>query len=132
MDSKFQRDVLEKIQYRPRLIPLFDHALDIPQRIYDYHPSLFVCFNRVTQTYELHSLDQEGDSYCMALPYKELDARSLRWIWQNDIRVHGKNIFRRIDKSEEDFKASKDREHRNWVRDIAGETRSLFAKDAWA
>lgn len=132
MDNRFERQVLEKIQYRPRLIPLFDHTLNIPQRLYDYHPSLFICFNKVEQRYELHSLEQEGDSYCMALPYKDLDARTLRWIWQNDVRVHGKNIFRRIEKSEEDYKVRKDREYRNWVHDVASETKSLFAKDAWA
>lgn len=131
MDYRFERDVLEKVKHRPRLIPLFDHTLDIPQRLYDYHPSLFVCFNRHTQRYELHSLEQETDSFCATLPYKDLDARTLRWVWQNDIRVHGKDIFRRIEKSEEGFKKSKDREHKNWVQDIAKETQSLFAKDAW-
>lgn len=132
MDYRFERDVLEKIQYRPRLIPLFNHTLDIPQRLYDYHPSLFLCFNRHSQRYELHSLEQEIDSYCATLPYKDLDARTLRWIWKNDIRVHGTNIFRRIEKSEEGFKKSKDRDFKNWVEDVASETRSMFAKDAWA
>lgn len=131
MDYHFERNVLEKVQYRPRLIPLFDHVLDIPQRLYDYDPSLFVCFNKHTQRYELHSLDQEGDSFCATLPYKDLDARTLRWVWKNDIRVHGKDIFRRIEKSEEDFKKSKERQQRNWMQDIASETQSLFAKDAW-
>lgn len=131
MDFQFERAVLEKIQYRPRLIPLFDHVLDIPQRLYEYDSSLFICFNRQTQKYEIHSLTQDGDSLCMTVPYKELDVRAMRWLWQNDIRMHGKAIFHRIEKSEEDFKQGKDREYRNWVRDVASETQSLFAKDAW-
>lgn len=132
MDFQFERDVREKIQYRPRLIPLFDHALNIPQRLYEYDSSLFVCFNRQTQRYEVHSLNQELDSFCATLPYKDLDARTLRWIWKNDIRVHGKAIFHRIEKSEDDFKKRKDREFHNWVEDVASETQSMIAKDAWA
>lgn len=120
------------MHHRPRLIPLFDHSLNIPQRIYEYSQDLFVCFNKHTQRYELHSLSQEGDSFCALLPYKDLDARTLRWIWKNDIRVHGKEIFHRIEKSESDFQKSKAQEHRRWVEDIASETQSLFAKDAWA
>lgn len=131
MDYDFERQVLEKIQYRPRLIPMMDHTLNIPQRLYDYHPSLFMCFNTHTQRYELHSLDQEGDSFCATSPYKDLDARTLRWVWKNDIRVHGKDIFLRIEKSQEDYKKRKDREHKNWIEDVGKETQSLFAKDAW-
>lgn len=132
MDYRYQRDVREKVEYRPRLIPLFDHTLNIPQRLYEYDSSLFLCFNVHTQRYEVHSLDQVGDSYCATLPYRDLDARALRWVWKNDIRVHGKEIFNRIDKSQEDFEKAKERQFRNWVQDIGSETRSLFAKDAWA
>lgn len=132
MNYQFERQVLEKVQYRPRLIPLFDHTLNIPQRLYEYDSRLFICFNTHTQRYELHSLEQEGDSLCATLPYKDLDARSLRWIWKNDIRMHGRAIFRRIDKSEEDFHRSKAREFHNWVEDVASESQSMFAKDAWA
>lgn len=131
MDYQYERRVLETVQNRPRLIPLFDHALEIPQRLYQYDQRLFICFNRHTQRYEVHSLDQEGDSFCVTLPYKDLDARTLRWLWKNDVRMHGKAIFNRIEKSEEDFKKSKDRQFHNWIEDVASDTRSLFAKDAW-
>lgn len=131
MDYRYERQVLEKVEHRPRLIPLFDHTFNIPQRLYEYDTNLFVCFNRHTQRYEIHSLEQE-DSYCTTLPYKDLDARALRWVWKNDIRMHGKAIFNRIEKSEEDFKKRKDREFKNWVQDVGSETQSLFAKDAWA
>lgn len=132
MNYLFEQQALEKVQYRPRLIPLFNHTLNIPQRLYEYDPSLFICFNRQTQRYEVHSLDQEGDSYCATLPYKDLDARTLRWVWKNDIRMHGDAIFKRIEKSEEDFQKSKERERHNWIEDLASDTQSLFAKDAWA
>lgn len=130
MDWLYQREVLEKIQYRPRLIALFDHVMNIPQRLYEYSPRLFVCFNRQSQRYEIHSLDQD-DSYCATLPYKDLDARALRWLQKNDIRIHGREIFDRIEKSEAAFHKRKEREFKNWVEDVASETQTMIAKDAW-
>lgn len=130
MDWLFEREVNEKIQYRPRLIPVFSHTHNIPERLYDYNPRLFLCFNRVSQKYEVHHLDQP-DSHCFNVPFDELDARVIRHVWMNDIGVHGKEIFRRVAKSEEEWERRKEREYRNWVRDVAAETKSMFANDAW-
>lgn len=127
----YEKAVREKIEYRPRLIPVFTSDQDIPERIREYNAHMFVCFNRVEQRYEVHSLDQVGDSYCTTLPYKELDVRSVRFIWENDIRVHGEEIFRRLDREEAKREKQKAREYQNWVRDVASETQGMFAKDAW-
>lgn len=130
MDWLFEREVNEKIQYRPRLIPVFSHTHDIPERLYDYNPRLFLCLNRVSQKFEVHHLDQP-DSYCFSIKFDELDARVIRHVWENDIGVHGDSIFKRIEESERNFERQKEREYRNFVRDMASETQSMFAKDAW-
>lgn len=129
-DYRYEKAVREKIEYRPRLIPVFTSDQNIPERLYDYNSRLFICFNRVDQRYEVHNLDQE-DSYCATLPYRDLDVRSIRWIWQNDIRVHGKDIFHRIERQEEQREKQKERDYKNWIHDVASETQSMFAKDAW-
>lgn len=126
----YEKAVREKVEYRPRLIPVFTSDQNIPERLREYNESLFMCFNRVEQRFEIHSLDQE-DSYCTTTPYKSLDVRTIRWIWQNDIRVHGKEIFRRLEREEEQRENSKKRDYANWVRDVGSETQSMFAKDAW-
>lgn len=130
MDREFIAEVRDKVRSKPRLTPLFTSTQSIPERIHETNPRLFICYNNVDGAFEVHSLDQEV-SFCGKLPYKSLDARTLRWIWQNDVRVHGKEIMRRIEKSEVDFKKGKDREFKNWVEDVAKETRKLFAKDAF-
>lgn len=130
MDERFIYEVRRKVSDKPRLTPIFESTHCIPERLYEYNSNLFICYNNVEETFEIHALDQEN-SYCATLPYKKLDARTLRWVWRNDVRVHGDNIFRRIEKSEEDYKKRKEREFKNWVEDVASETRSLFAKDAW-
>lgn len=131
MDWQFEHDVKEKIREQYHLSPILHSTLNVPERLHEYHPRLFICFNNKTDRFELHSLDQQI-SLCSPLPYKALDARTLRWVWQNDIRVHGQAIFQRIEQSEELFKKRKDREFKNWVEDVASETQSMFAKDAWA
>jgi hypothetical protein len=131
MDFYYKQEIRLKMEGQHHLHPLFSSVYNIPERLYEYNNALFVCFNSETQRYELHSLEQPV-SFAAVLPYKDLDARSLRWIWNNDIRVHGKAIFERIEKSEEQAEKQKKREFHNWAESVAKETQSLFAKDAWA
>lgn len=130
MNNQFISEVREKVRHKPRLTPLLTSALSIPERIYEYNPRLFLCYNNVENAFEIHNLDQTI-SFCAKLPYATLDARTLHYIWQNDIRVHGKAIFKRVEDSEERQRKQKDREFHNWVEDVAKETQSMIAKDAW-
>lgn len=124
--------VLRALEHRPRLTPIFGSTLNIPDRLREYNADLFLCHNCVTDKFEIHSLANLGDTFCGELPFRTLDSRTLHWVWENDIRVHGKAIFERIEQSEEQFKENKAREFKRWVEDVGKETRSLFAKDAWA
>lgn len=130
MDNDYKRRVLERISDRPRLIAMFDSALDMPQRIQEYREHFFVCYNRVADKFEIHSLDQEGDTYCATVPFRELDRRTLIYLWQNDIRVHGKDLIRRIDEANEKMQKTKQKDFRSFTHDFAREHRSLFAKKA--
>lgn len=126
------RDCLNR-QELYHLIPVYDSTHEIPQRINRYSDDLFVVFNPKTQYYEVHSLEHSGylPSLQCVLPYRNLDARAERFIQRNDIRIHGKEIFRRIERSEELREKRRQREFKNTIRDIASETQSMFAKDAW-
>jgi hypothetical protein len=130
MNETFKAEVRYKIRHKPRLIPVFTSSHSIPERVYEYNPRLFLCYNCVKERFEVHNLDQL-ESYCADLPYKALDARTVRWIWQNDLRMHGKEIFRQLERHEETMEKRKQREWHNWVEDVAKETRSMFAQDAW-
>lgn len=130
MNDSYRAEIRHKIRHKPRLSPVFGGAHDVPERIYEYNPRLFLCFNAVTERFEIHNLDQ-AESYCATLPYKSLDARTLRWIWNNDIRVHGMRIFEELAQGDERREKQKQRDFKNWVQDVASETRSMLAKDAW-
>lgn len=135
MDAVFKRRVRDCLQKQElyELIPLYDSVYDVPQRVNAYNPDLFVVFNPRSQYYEIHSLEHDGylPSLQCGLPYKNLDARTERYIRQNDIRVRGQEIFNEIERDEERKQKREDRERKNMIRDLASETQSLFAKDAW-
>lgn len=125
-------DILVK-QELYHLIPVYDSVYEIPQRVNRYNSDLFTVFNTETQRFEIHSAEHDGylPSLQCVLPYKDLDARTERFIQKNDIRVRGQEIFREIEQSERDWEKRKERERRNMIRDVASETQSMFAKDAW-
>ena len=116
---------------RPHLTPVFSSTLCIPERVKEYDDELFLVFNNKNERFEIHTKDGGESTYNATIPYKALDARTLRWLWKNDIRVHGTAIHERVLKSEEDYKKRKDKEMRDFTRDFATEFRSEFAKDAW-
>lgn len=129
----FEQKVNEKIGHLPYLVPIFSHVYDMPRRIKEYDSSFFVVFNKNRQKYEIHSLDYpDNDTLSCTVPYDELDVRALYHIYDNDLRVHGSEIFRRIERSERLAEQRQERERRNWLHAVAKETQSMFAKDAWS
>jgi hypothetical protein len=131
MKEQKRNEVLHRLQYRPFLFLVEQSVYDIPKRIEEYDKDMFVVFNSLKQKYELHSIQYPGDTFQLTFPYQELDVRALRHVWESDLSVHGKNIFRRLEQDEEKAKKSKDRDFKNWAQSVARETKSLFAKDAW-
>jgi hypothetical protein len=132
MKANYRHEVLCKIERRPNLIPIFSHVLGIPERVFHYDNHFFVVFNKRNQKYEIHSLEYpEGMTISCTIPYDDLDERAMEHLWYNDIRVHGKEIFRRMELSEERARIRAERERKQFTRDFAREHRSEFAKDAW-
>jgi hypothetical protein len=127
----FKEEIKYRLLDKPMLTPIFKHVLDVPERLFEYDPSFFIVFNNEMNRHEVHSLDNKGDTYCFAIPYKRLDARTLRKVWQDDLRVHGSTIFEELEKEEEQREKAQERKRRNEIEAFAKETKSLFAKDAW-
>lgn len=105
----------------------------IPERVNEYNPNFFIVFNSMTQKYEVHSI--AGGPNCVSreceVPDDELDARLLQFLWEQDIRVHGWDLFRRIEASEERARERRRKQFSNWVQSVGRETRTMFARDSW-
>lgn len=131
--KRFQKEVEQALhrQKAYHLRPMFGSVHSTPEAIYEYDNSFFVVFNTHTGGYEIHSLNHYPETHALDLPFAELDRRSLRHVWRNDLRVHGWNIFRRIEEGESRAEKRKERNLQNWVQSVASETKSMFAHDAW-
>lgn len=132
MKESKRADIIWKTDGIPHLEPIFHDVNDIVGRVNEYDDSFFLVFNKEIGKFEIHSLlYPKGQTKELTIPYDRLDARTLRHLWKNDIRVHGKEIFKRMEKQEEQYQARKEREQKNWLNDIAREMQFYFAKDAW-
>ncbi len=131
MKKKKRDDILHRLRNSHHLHLVEQSVYDIPRLLEEYDPDMFVVFNSRKQKYELHSIQYGGDTFQTTFQYDDLDVRALRHVWENDLAVHGKEIFRRLEMDEEKQKKSKEREFKNWVQGVASETKSMFSKDAW-
>lgn len=119
------------------LILIENDVFNISSRIEDYDKDMFIVFNKRKKAFEIHSLEyapmiaSPKDTFQTTIPYKELDIRTLHHVYDNDIKVHGRKIFERIERQEEMNEKQKQRDYKNWLRAMASETKSMFAKDAW-
>ena len=131
MKWSYKEEIRRRLYGLYHLKPIFTDVYNIAERVYRYDPSFFLVFNTRNQRYEVHCLEHIGSTYAFPVANNRLDARVLDKLWEQDLRMRGKDIFTEIYKSEEDHKKRQEREWRNKIRDIASETKSAFAETAW-
>lgn len=114
-------NIQDKLNKSPYLTIVSSNVYCIPERVKEYDPSYFVVWNNRKEQFEIHSTDNVGDTFCMSIPYKELDDRVIKMLYKNDLRNRGSVIFDEIDKENEQLEKSKDREIKNHIKDISKE-----------
>ncbi|MEQ6049484.1 hypothetical protein U2I53_10600 [Lysinibacillus capsici] len=133
-----KRNQIQAILFKDHnLILIENDVFNISGRIEEYDKDMFIVFNKRKKAFEIHSLEyapmiaSPKDTFQTTIPYKELDIRTLHHVYDNDIKVHGRKIFERIERQEEMNEKQKQRDYKSWLRAVASETKSMFAKDAW-
>ncbi len=53
---------------------------NITNRVRDIERGYYLVFNTSNQKFEIHSSTQIGSSYCLTLPFKKLDERTLKYV----------------------------------------------------
>lgn len=128
----FEAQVRDALRGRPYLIPVFRDVCDISRRLREVDETLFVVFNTASQQFEVHSLEHRPDTCAWAVPFDQLDERTVRLARRNSLRMRGDAIFREMDEHNEKLEASMRRRRRNeidaWARDAA---HKLFRKTAY-
>lgn len=127
----YRTKIKDRIKHKPWLIPMFSNIFCIPERLRRNDPNLFVVFNKATQKYEIHSLDNKGDSFSLQVPFKELDARTEEFVKKYDLRRHGMKIYREIDEHNERLEEQNRRQRSNDIYDMAREIYPLFKRYAY-
>lgn len=134
MNTTYKNEAEKILRWRNlhHLKPVWSDVFGIAKRVYEYCNDFFVVFNTRTQKYEIHSIagGPNVNSKELDIPYDELDSRTLDHIWRQDIRVHGKEIFRRIERQEEEYRKRKEKEFRDEVNTLARDTRHIFRRAA--
>lgn len=114
-------NIQDKLNKSPYLTLVRTSTCEIPERVREYDPSYFVVWNNRKNQFEIHSTDNVGDTFCMSVPWSELDDRVIKMLYKNDLRNRGSKIFEEIDQANEDLEKSKDREMKNYIKDISKE-----------
>ncbi len=130
MDATFRNEVLSRLTGKPWLLPVFEDALDICNRIREIDETLFIVLNSLGPNYEVHSTAHFPHTYAWTVPYKDLDSRVLDLARENDIQ-RSDEAFAAIDEFNRKHEASMQRAFNNKMDALAREHQKEFAKTAW-
>ena len=61
-------------------IKILNDVYNIAKRIKDIDRDYYVVYDTSKNKFEIHNLGQRGSSYCLTLPYDELDERALKCV----------------------------------------------------
>ncbi|HEY8390163.1 MAG TPA: hypothetical protein VIL26_04340 [Clostridia bacterium] len=57
-----------------------DDLYDIASRLKSIDSGYFVMFDTISKSYEVHNSNNIGSTFCLNVPYKELDARTITYV----------------------------------------------------
>ncbi len=78
----------------------------IPERLREMDEGYFVVRNHQTKTFEIHHAKQPHSTYCLTVPYSELDARTLELVKKTSIS-RMEHLLREMDSANEKLAARK-------------------------
>ena len=79
-------------------IKLSSDVYNISKRVKEIDKNYFVLYNTSNAKFEIHNSKQIGSTYCLTLPFKQLDERTLNYIHQ----TKSENIEKILAKIEND------------------------------
>jgi crotonobetainyl-CoA:carnitine CoA-transferase CaiB-like acyl-CoA transferase len=99
-------------EYTKDLIPVTGDVFGIVDQLKSIDSKYFVMFNRTKQRFEIHHSGQRFQSFCLAVPYDELDARTLEFVKETRVENY-KKLKARLDKENLKLEAEKARKFKD-------------------
>lgn len=79
-------------------IKICGDVYNISKRIKEIDKDYYVMYDTSKQVFEIHNSNQIGSSYCLTLPYTELDERALKYV----LKTQSVNIDEILEQIEND------------------------------
>ena len=79
-------------------IKICKDVYNISKRIKDIDSGYFIVYDTFKQVYEIHNSNQTGSSFCLTLPFDQLDERCLKHV----LKTQSSNIDEILKKLEND------------------------------
>lgn len=81
-------------------IKIFQDVYNIAKRLKNIDRDYYVVYNTSKQKFEIHNSNQVGLSYCLTLPFNQLDERTLKFV----LKTQSANIEEILEQIENDNK----------------------------
>ncbi len=95
---------------------------DIAERLKEIDEGYFVFYSYKDKRYEIHHKDQKGDTFALAVPYDELDERTLRLVR----RTRAERAEKLIEEMEKQNREAEKRARDRAVENAARNTERIF------
>jgi hypothetical protein len=120
-------EIRERLTGKRWLEVMETNVFNIPERVAEYDPNMFVCYNRALGEYEVHSLrNRDDNTHCLSVPWAELDDRTLKLIAARDLnRRYLKDIVREIDERNAKIETDRDARRRDEWGQVAKDTANM-------
>lgn len=99
----------------------------IPERIREIDSRYRVVRNVMDDRFELHHIGQyekTGNSFCLVIPYSELDARAVEFVHRTAIR--NRNLQRELRKMEEENEKKRSKKEAELKEEMTWEAREIL------
>lgn len=89
-------------------------TFNIPERLKAIDEGYFVVRNHETHQFEVHHSGQIGDTFCLSIPYDELDYRTIQRVRETQIQYID-NIVAEMERNNEKLEADRDKKLKDYT-----------------
>jgi hypothetical protein len=82
------------------LIRIQNDLYGIDSRLKEIDGGYYIMYDTAKRRYQIHNSNQAGNSYCLTLPYDELDARAVTYV-KSTRREYIDNILNEMERNNE-------------------------------
>lgn len=127
-------EIEDRISGKSYLRVIETSALSIPERLHEYDPNMFICFNYLNNEFEVHSLrNRERNTFALSVPFPELDHNLLDLVAMRDQnRRPLKEILREIEQKNEAIDRARERNRDDELHMIAKDSANRLFKKHYA